>query len=100
MRPALKEKLVRQNLYLQTPVRDNMQEDRPSWFIRWMVGTRRLAEAVIGQLVDRFNIEKVRARDLWHQSSRFWRKILAHTVCLKISLNIGNADLKFERLIQ
>jgi len=42
-------------------------------------GTRRLIETVIGQLTERFHIEKVRARDTWHQCSRFWRKLLAHT---------------------
>jgi hypothetical protein len=41
---------------------------------------RRLVETVIGQLSEQFHIEKVRARDLWHLTSRSARKILSHTV--------------------
>ncbi len=64
-----------------------------------MVGTRRLIETVIGQLAERFNFEKVRARDSWYQFSRFWRKILAHTVCVKINMDVGNEPLQFEKVI-
>ncbi|GAB4184740.1 MAG: hypothetical protein Tsb0015_01150 [Simkaniaceae bacterium] len=99
MRPELQEDLVRNGLYLQTTLRDNMQEDRPKKFLRWMKGTRRLIETVIGQLSERFHIEKIRARDLWHAASRFWRKLLAHTVCVKISIECGNQPLQFEALI-
>ncbi len=99
IRPALKSELVEQEIYLQTPVRENMQEDRPESFIQWMISTRRLIETVISQLAGRFNIETIRARDLWHQTSRFWRKPLAHTVCVKINLDIGNEPLQFEKLI-
>lgn len=58
-----------------------MEDSRPKGFLGWMKGTRRLIETVIGQLSERFHIEKIRARDLWHEASRFWRKLLAHTVC-------------------
>ncbi|MGA8163715.1 MAG: IS982 family transposase, partial [Waddliaceae bacterium] len=61
--------------------------------------TRRLIETVIGQLSERFHIEKVRARNLWHQASRFWRKLLAHTVCIKQNMELGNEPLQFEGLI-
>ncbi len=95
----MKEQLEEQATYLQTPLRDNMKEERPICFLRWMKGTRRLIETVIGQLTERFHIEKVRARDLWHQASRFWRKLLAHTICIKINLILGNEPLQFEKLI-
>lgn len=99
IRPVLQEELAQQGTYLQTPVRDNMKEERPVWFLQWMKRTRRLIETVIGQLEERFHIEKVRARDLWHQTSRFWRKLLAHTICIKINVDMGNEPLQFERLI-
>ena len=57
-----------------------LKNDRPKEFLNWMTGARRLIETVIGQLAERFHIEKVRARDVWHEASRFWRKLLAHTV--------------------
>ena len=88
IRPELQDQLKKQGLNLETPLRENMKDKRPKVFLRWMVGTRRLIETVIGQLVERFHIEKVRARDLWHQFSRFWRKLLAHTVSIKLSLGI------------
>jgi hypothetical protein len=99
MRPLLEEELKIQGLHLQTPLRDNMKDDRPKSFQKWMLGTRRLIETVIGQLAERFNLEKVRARDSWHQFSRFWRKILAHTVCVKINMDRGNEPLQFERIV-
>lgn len=99
IRPTLQEELSQHRLFLQTPVRDNMEETRPSRFLRWMMGTRRLIETVIGQLSERFQIEKVRARDMWHLASRLWRKILAHTACVKINLSLGNEPLQFERLV-
>lgn len=99
IRPALQNKLAESGLNLQTPLRDNMKDDRPSSFVRWIVSTRRLVETVIGQLSERFKIEKVRARDKWHQSSRFWRKLLAHTVCVRLSIDMGNEPLQFEHLI-
>ena len=99
IRPSLHEDLVKQKLHLQTPLRENMKDERPNWFVKWMMSTRRLVETVISQLAGRFNIEKVRARNMWHQASRFWRKLLAHTVCVKIGLDRGNEPLQFENLL-
>jgi hypothetical protein len=99
MRPELQEELSMNELYLQTPLRDNMKDERPKGFLNWMKSTRRLVETVIGQLAERFHIEKVRARDVWHEASRFWRKLLAHTVCIKVNVDSGNEPLQFEQLI-
>ena len=99
IRPCLKEELKQKDLHLQTPVRGNMPEDRPFDFLKWMKSTRRLVETVIGQLSERFHIEKVRARDLWHQASRFWRKLLAHTVCIRINLLQEREPLQFDKLV-
>ena len=46
-----------------------------------------------------FHIEKIRARDLWHQLGRFWRKVFAHTVCIKICTDRGGEPLQFEHLL-
>jgi hypothetical protein len=100
IRPSLTTELASRGLNLQTPVRGNMEETRPGIFLRWMTSTRRLIETVIGQLSERFHIEKIRARDIWHQVSRFWRKILAHTVCVALNFNQGNESLQFESIIQ
>lgn len=99
IRPELQDQLKEQGLNLETPLRENMKDERPKEFLRWMLGARRLVETVIGQLTERFHIEKVRARDLWHQCSRFWRKLLAHTASIKLSLSIKNEPLQFEHLV-
>ena len=99
IRPELQRELAINGLSLQTPLRDNMKDPRSKKLLNWMKNTRRLIETVIGQLTERFHIERVRARDLWHEASRFWRKLLAHTVCLKINIELGNKPLQFEKLI-
>jgi len=65
IRPELNTSLEKQGLHLQTPIRENMYEKRPKKFLSWILSTRRLIETVIGQLTERFHIEKIRARDLW-----------------------------------
>lgn len=85
---------------LQTAGRSNMKETRSKPFIKWLTSTRRLVETVIGQLAERFHIEKVRARDLWHLTSRIARKILSHTICAFLNKTMGNPTLQFDCLIQ
>ena len=99
IRPTLQQALVERGVFLQTPLRENMREERSKNFLQWLVSTRRLIETVIGQLTDRFHIEKVRARDKWHQASRFWRKLLAHTACIKLNIELGNEPLQFDCLV-
>ena len=99
MRPRLKRELAERGIFLETPLRNNMSDKRPQSFLRWLTGERRLIETVIGQLSERFHIQKVRARDLWHQASRFWRKLLAHTACIVINELLGNEPLQFDCLI-
>lgn len=65
---------------------------------RWITSTRRLVETVIGQLAEQFNIEKIRARDLWHLTSRVTRKVLAHTIGILVNKLNGVPELQFERL--
>src|SRR5688572_29465496 len=89
------------NIDLQTPKRANMNDNRDPKFVKTMKSCRRLieTETVIGQLVVRFNIQKVWARDLWHLTSRLARKVLAHTMAIFINRKIGREPLQFEDLI-
>ena len=77
----------------------NMPDKRPLSVLNRLKNARRNIETVIGQLSQRFNMQKVRARDLWHLSHRFMRKILAHNVCFVINKQLGNPPLQFELLI-
>ena len=83
---------------LQTPLRKNMEDTRGKEAVSWLISTRRLVETVIGQLSERFHIQKVRARDLWHFTNRITRKVLAHTVAIFVNRKSDN-PLQFEKLI-
>ncbi|MDD5463408.1 MAG: IS982 family transposase, partial [Methylococcales bacterium] len=47
----------------------------------------------LGQLTERFHMEKVRARDSQHLTHRFIRKLLAHTVGVFLNQGLGNPPL-------
>ena len=97
--PSLTSYYDAQGVDLQTPLRANMKEDRPKPVVRRLMKARRIVETVIGQLSERFNIQKVRARDLWHLSHRLIRKILSHNLCFVLNKKLGNPPLQFDLLI-
>ena len=100
IRPLLSEELKWQYLDLQTTLRKNMKDFRSKAFVKQLLSIRRLIETVIGQLSERFHIEKIRARDLWHLTNRFIRKLLAHTVGGFLNCCLGRNPLQFEALVQ
>ena len=100
IRPSLKQELAQQGIDLQTSLRKNMQDLRPKAFVGQLRSSRRLVETVIGQLTERFHIEKVRARDTWHLANRFIRKLLAHTMGCFLGKLMGNPTLLFESLVE
>ena len=81
IRPELKTCLAKQELNLQTPKRRNMADSRPKETVSIMMNMRRKVETVIGQFVERFHIQMIKAKDLWHLCAKVGRKILSHTVC-------------------
>ncbi len=84
---------------LQTATRSNMKETRSKTFIKWLTSTRHRVETVIGQLTERFNIEKIHAHKVWYLINRIARKVLAHTICVFINKPHGYSSLQFERLV-
>ena len=94
-----KELIVYQHIDLETPLRANMVDTRDPVFVKHLIKIRRLVETVIGQLTDHLHIAKVRARDLWHLTSRINRKILAHTMGIYLNRMLGRAPLQFDGLI-
>ena len=95
---SLQDDLSCYQLNLQTPKRSNMNDERPKHWVRLLIKIRRLIETVIGQLVERFHLAQVRARDLWHLTSRIHRKLLAHTIALWLNRHSDN-PLCFRYLI-
>ena len=100
IRPELSLELQAKGISLHTPLRSNMTDNRPKELVYQMMDIRRLVETTIGQLVARFKIQTIRAKDLWHLSVKVGRKILAHTICFAINKTI-NADnpLQLELLL-
>ena len=91
---------IQAGIELQTALRSNMQDNRDPKLINALKAKRRLIETVIGQFVETFNVEKVRARDLWHLTCRISRKILAHTIGVFFNRKLGREDLALADLIQ
>ena len=87
---------------LIVPKRSNMKEEtdaidkRTSKFWRKV---RKVVETVGSHLTERFNLNKIRVRDLWHFQSRLIRKILAHTVVVFLNLQLGRKPLDLDGLV-
>ena len=99
IRPELTADLEKRGIVLEHPLRSNMAEDRTPEYLKKMKDQRRIVETVIGQLTERFNIEKVRARTTHRLGNRFMRKILAHTIGIFLNKDLGRSLLQFEGLV-
>ena len=94
----LQQDLLNWVINLQTAKRSNMKDCRDRDWVKSLVKTRRLVETVIRQLSERFHLQAIQARDLWHLTNRINRKILAHTLALWINRHSLH-PLRFEQLI-
>jgi Transposase DDE domain len=94
----LQQDLQQVGIELETALRTNMSDSRPPEWVTLLQRVRRLIETVIGQLTERFHLETVWARDLWHLTSRLNRKLLAHTVCRWLNRH-SPEPLQFEALV-
>ncbi len=94
----LQQDLLNWGIDLQTAKRSNMKDCRDRHWVKLLVKTRRLVETVIGQLSNRFHLQTVKARDLWHLTNRINRKLLAHTIAFWINRSSSH-PLRFEQII-
>jgi len=100
IRPSLHLELESQGLLLHTPLRKNMEDVRPQEFLSQIMNVRRKIETVIGQLVERFCIQSIRAKDMWHLMMKVGRKIFAHSFCLFINKSINSeTPLQIDKLL-
>lgn len=96
--PDLTERLGdEQGLRLLAPYKSKKREKEP--WPRWLVHKRRRIETVIAQLVERYRAKKMRARDRWHLTSRWLRKVLSHTMAVYFCQQIGLSPLRFSELL-
>ena len=77
-----------------------MKDPRPQSFVGHIMNIRRKVETVIGQLVERFKIQDIKAKDMWHLMAKALRKIVAHSICFIINktLNPDNS-LQLENIL-
>ncbi len=59
----------------------------------------KLVETVGSHLTERYHIAKLRARALWHYQHRLIRKVLSHTICEFINLQLGRPPLHLDDLV-
>ena len=57
-----------------------MKDERDPKIVKDIIGIRRLVETVIGQLTDRYKIQKMKARDLWHLTHRIIQKVTSDEI--------------------
>jgi hypothetical protein len=61
--------------------------------VRWRI------ETVAAQLVERYHLKRIWARDAWHLTSRLLRKVLSHTIAVALCLEQGHPPLSFAQLL-
>jgi hypothetical protein len=66
---------------LLAPYRTAKRDPHPRWSAR-LSRVRYRIDTIFGQLVDRCQVKRLWARDLWHLSNRLLRKVLMHTLAV------------------
>jgi hypothetical protein len=89
----------RQGVMVITPARKNMTETLPFQLRRLCQRWRKRIETVGSQLTQRFAIERIRVRDVWHFQHRIIRKVLAHTIGVFLNLQLGRNPLDLDGLL-
>ncbi|MBI3159533.1 MAG: IS982 family transposase [Chloroflexi bacterium] len=84
-------------LHWLTPYKSAKREKFP--WPRWLTHKRYRIETVIGQMVARFNVKTIWARDAWHLVSRWLRKLLSHTISVLLCQQAGLPPLQFAKLV-
>jgi Transposase DDE domain len=95
--PDIAEQWKSQGLWLLAPFKSAKHEKQPFPFRLKQVRYR--IETVFGQLVERYHAKRVWARDLWHFTSRWMRKLLSHTLAVFFCFQENISMLSFEKLI-
>jgi hypothetical protein len=95
--PGLRDELAGEGIELLAPYRHRSEDPTPDRS-KLLNRVRRQVETVASQLVERFRLKRVWARDAWHLTNRILRKVLSHT--LAIRLNIAQGADEPRRLAQ
>lgn len=96
--PKTKEDLARTGVELLAPYSSKKRDPAPrkSAFLSRL---RYRIDTVFSQLVGRYSVKRVWARDLWHLTSRLLRKVLSHTLAFLLNHRVGNQPLQLAKLL-
>lgn len=101
--PTLKEQLPGREggpaLMARFKMKNETEQERGLVWPRWLSAKRQKIETVFSQLVCRFNMKVVWARDTWRFTSRFIRKVLSHTMAVFFCRRQGISPLSFWELL-
>lgn len=89
----------KRHVEMVVPARRNMAVKPPLPLLKVCSRWRKRVETVISHLTERYHIAQTRARDLWHYQHRLIRKVLSHTVCVFINLQLGRPPLHLDDLV-
>ncbi len=89
----------KRHVELVVPARKNMKDKPPVSVIKTCSRWRKLVETVGSHLTERYHIAETRAHDLWHYQHRLIRKVLSHTMCVFINLQLGRPPLHLDDLV-
>ena len=96
--PKTKEELAGMGIELVAPYSSKKRDPTPKQSAL-LSRFRYRIDTVFSQLVGRYSIKRVWARDLWHLMSRLLRKVLSHTVAFLLNHQIGNPPLQLSKLL-
>ena len=96
--PRLTEELAAQQINLVAPFKTAKRDPTPRTSA-FLARFRYRIETVFSQLVDRYLIKRVGAKDMWHLSSRLLRKALSHTIAFRLNQAQGNPPLQISKLL-
>lgn len=96
--PAVKQWRREQGLEMVVPYKKASQDPHPQWSSK-VSSIRYRIETVFSQIVERYQVKRVWARDLWHFSSRVLRKVLSHTAAFVLNRSAEHSALRFARLL-
>jgi hypothetical protein len=96
-KPDLQSALREQGLALMAPYKSAKRQKFR--YPHWLVEKRYRIETLFGQLVERFHAKKIWARDAWHLTSRWLRKVVSHLIAVLFCQKLGLSPLRFADLL-
>jgi hypothetical protein len=97
-KPALKVELAQGSIQLEVPFRKASSDPWPTRSAL-LSRVRYRIDTTFGQLMDRYQVKRVWAKDWWHLHSRLLRKVLSHTLALFLNQAQGNPPMQLARLV-